>query len=86
MAWRFYFPLRNYDFKQYSHLADEITLFVQSRWERLSVGNGMGAEPLVGNELIFVNWSLSIYIMSNESRKGQLTLSLHWRGRNSGVM
>ena len=34
------------NFKQYSHLADEITLFVQSRCERLSVRNGMKAEPL----------------------------------------
>ena len=34
------------NFKQYSHLADEITLFVQSRCQRLSVGNGMAAEPL----------------------------------------
>ena len=34
------------NFKQYSHLADEITLFVQSRRERISVRNGMKAEPL----------------------------------------
>ena len=34
------------NFKQYSHLADEITLFVQSRCERISVRNGRKAEPL----------------------------------------